>query len=150
MTMHEFSYTIPSTEWQEVKTFTLPTPVWAGIICWDWASISCCPGFKAINVWETDAGALMQASQFGQPTGLHYQSFRNAATARIGTSTRNAIQGMALTVRSDTLVYRNCVGATVEMKMCMTVSDYTGSLTGCVCDESCGANFSYVGVTGVT
>lgn len=150
MTMHEFSYTIPSTAWEEVKTFTLPTPIWAASMCWDWAAISCCPGFKRINVWETDAGALMRAAEFGQPAGLHYQFGRNSTTARASTASRNAIRGMALAVRSDTFVPRNCVGATVEMKMCMTVSDYALSDRGCVCDESCGSEYSYVGVTGVT
>jgi len=154
MTMHEFSYTVPaSTSATTVKTFTFAAPVLAGSICMDWALISCCPGNRQLRrSW----GASAANQVMGSATGLHYQSYRESNYAGTSLTGRVAIQSLGLQAWYPSSGV-NCAGATVEMKVCITLSDYTPSSAAnaaCVCDETCTGPVdnppSYVGITGVT
>lgn len=154
MTMHTFSYVVPnSTSATTVKTFTFPAPVLAGSYCMDWAFISCCPGNRQLR---RNWGAAVGLQALGSATGLHYQSFRERNFAGTSLTGRVAIQSLELQAWYPSTGV-NCAGATVEMKACITLSDFTPGTAAdadCVCGESCvgpvGNPPSYVGVTGVT
>lgn len=164
MTMHTFSYVFTTTASETMKTFTFPSPVMAGSMCVDAASISCCPQGNFLRgrsdpLSLSTSGMLRVVDPGVTQYGQHFTS--NRKSDRLVESAipyRSGIKAITLDNRFGP-ISDQCEGATIEYKMCITLSDYrhgTIATTECVCDENCvpdGNNptaISYVGVTGVT
>ena len=158
MTMHEFSFTVPGAT-ASVKTFTFPGPVTVGSYCADSAAISCCPRSSTLYLNTTGGQTGRSISLVGVvTTGQHFRTDRRAASSAMD-------GGLPIRSNVDTLTLWNfgntdCEGATIEMKLCVTMSDYRTTSSAdaqCNCDENCvpgtGVDnptaISYVGVTGV-
>jgi len=156
--MHEFSFAVPGST-QSVKTFTFPGPVTIGSFCADSAAISCCPRSSTLYLNTTGGQTGRTISFVGVLSeGQHFRADRRASSSPtdLGSPFRTSVDTLTLWNFGNT----ECEGATIEMKLCVTMSDYrtTSSIDAqCNCDEDCvpgtGSDnptaISYVGVTGV-
>lgn len=135
-----FSYAVPAVAtWQQVRTFTFDGPAVIASMCVQWANIGCCRGVSRVRTTFSGLVSTLSVST-GSSGGQHFQS-------GIGTSSRSAGAGRAV---ADAVYYdaysAECGGARVEVKVCITLSDFIGS-NQCVCTGTCGGNSSYVDIT---
>ena len=147
-----FTYIVPvsTSSANIIKTFTFPNPVMSGSVCVDWAFISCCPAARMVMIWpRTSSSSTDARSVVLGTTAPHYQQGRGAVH---WSSARRAVREITLNAWDGT-GSNSCAGATVNVKICMTLSDFptNSNLTAeCACDETCTGDASYVAVTGVS
>lgn len=135
-----FYYAVPAeATWQQVRTFTFDSPAVIASACVQWANISCCRGSARVRITFSGLLSILQVST-GLGGGQHFQS-------GVGTASRSVEVGRAA---ADAVYYdaysAACGGARVEVKVCITLSDFIGS-NQCVCAGTCGGNSSYVDIT---
>lgn len=136
-----------------VLNVNFPETVWMGGYCLKIARLACC-SVRLDHAFVLGSGAVVNQGQVGLGESVHYNTRQLGSPLdnNSGVNIDTDVQGFQLLYSVGSASQTDidaCAGEPYEIKACLIVSDtnrFFGGSYSCICDQTCGSQYSYVDI----